>query len=131
VILIDTTVWIDYLRGIPTSQVEWLEGAMERQRLGLVDLILCEVLQGVRDHQHLEEVSHALSRFAIFTTGGTELALAAARNYITLRRQGYTVRKTIDCLIATFCLMHDHALLHNDRDFDPFEQFLGLPVVQT
>ena len=130
-ILIDTTVWIDYLRGITTSQVEWLEGALERQRLGLVDLILCEVLQGVRDHQQLEEVSRALSRFAIFMTGGTELALASARNYITLRRQGYTVRKTIDCLIATFCLMHDHALLHNDRDFDPFEQFLGLPVVQT
>jgi predicted nucleic acid-binding protein len=131
VILIDTTVWIDYLRGITTSQVEWLEGALERQRLGLVDLMLSEVLQGVHDHQQLEEVSRALSRFAIFTTGGTELALASARNYITLRRQGYTVRKTIDCLIATFCLMHDHALLHNDRDFDLFEQFLGLPVVQT
>jgi predicted nucleic acid-binding protein len=131
VILIDATVWIDYLRGIPTSQVEWLEGAMERQRLGLVDSVLCEVLQGMRDHQHLEEVSLALSRFAIFTTGGTELALAAARIYITLRREGYTIRKTIGCLIATFCLMHDHALLHNDRDFDPFEQFLGLPVVQT
>src|ERR671924_125281 len=80
------------LRGKPTSQVEWLEGAMGRQRLGLIDLVLCEVLQGVRDHQHLEEVSRALSRFAIFTTGGAELALAAARNYITLRRQGYTVR---------------------------------------
>ena len=130
-VIIDTTVWIDYLRGTSTSQVTWLEEAMERQRLGLVDLILCEVLQGVRTHTHLEEVCQALSRFAIFTTGGTALAIAAASNYVTLRHQGYTVRKTIDCLIATFCLMHDHTLLHNDRDFDPFEQFLGLPVVQT
>ena len=130
-VIVDTTVWIDYLRGTSTAQVTWLEEAMERQRLGLVDLILCEVLQGVRTHAHLEEVRQALSRFAIFTTGGTALAIAAASNYVALRRQGYTVRKTIDCLIATFCLMHDHTLLHNDRDFDPFEQFLWLPVVQT
>ncbi len=130
-VIVDTTVWIAYLRGTSTAQVAWLEEAMERQRLGLVDLILCEVLQGVRTHKHLEEVCRALSRFTIFTTGGTELAIAAARNYVALRHQGYTVRKTIDCLIATFCLRHDHALLHNDRDFDPFERFLGLLVVQT
>ena len=90
-VIVDTTVWIDYLRGTSTAQVTWLEEAMERQRLGLVDLILCEVLQGVRTHTHLKEVRQALSRFAIFTTGGTALAIAAASNYVALRHQGYTV----------------------------------------
>lgn len=130
-VIVDTTVWIDYLRGTSTPQATWLEMAMDRQRLGLLDLMLCEVLQGVRDDQQLEEVRQVLSRFAIFTTGGVALATAAARNYLMLRHQGRTVRKTIDCLIATFCLTHDHILLHNDRDFDPFEKFLGLSVVKT
>ncbi len=130
-VIVDTTVWIDYLRGTSTPQVTWLEMEMERQRLGLLDLILCEVLQGVRDNEQMEEVRQALSRFVIFATGGAAFALAAARNYLALRRQGRTVRKTIDCLIATFCLIHDHTLLHNDRDFDPFARFLGLSVVKT
>ena len=129
-VIVDTTVWIDYLRGISTPQVTWLEAAMERQRLGLLDLMLCEVLQGVCDEQQLDEVRQILSRFAIFTTGGVALAIAAARNYLVLRRQGRTVRKTIDCLIATFCLIHDHTLLHNDHDFGPFEEFLGLSVIK-
>ena len=130
-VIVDTTVWIDYLRGTSTPQVTWLETAMERQRLGLLDLMLCEVLQGVRDEQQLDEVRQLLSRFVIFTTGGVALAIAAARNYLVLRRQGRTVRKTIACLIATFCLIHDHTLLHNDHDFDPFEKFLGLSVLPT
>jgi predicted nucleic acid-binding protein len=130
VVIVDTTVWIDYLRGTSTPQVTWLEMAIERQRLGLLDLILCEVLQGVRDNRQLEEVHQALAHFVIFATGGVACAIAAARNYLVLRHQGHTVRKTIDCLIATFCLMHDHTLLHNDRDFDPFERFLGLSVIK-
>jgi predicted nucleic acid-binding protein len=131
VVIVDTTVWIDYLRGTSTPQVTWLEIAIEHQRLGLLDVMLCEVLQGVRDEQQLDEVRQVLSRFAILTTGGVTLAIAAARNYLVLRRQGRTVRKTIDCLIATFCLIHDYTLLHNDRDFDPFEKFLGLSVLPT
>jgi hypothetical protein len=131
VVIVDTTVWIDYLHGTATPQVTWLEMAMDRQRLGLLDVMLCEVLQGMRDDQQLEEVRQVLSRFALFTTGGVALAIAAARNGLMLRRQGRTVRKTMACLIATFCLTHDHPLLHNDRDFDPFEKFLGLSVVKT
>ena len=130
-VIVDTTVWIDYLRGTSTPQVIWLEIAMERQRLGLLDVMLCEVLQGVRDDPQLDEVRQILSRFAIFTTGGVALTIAAARNYLVLRRQGRTVRKTIACLTATFCLIHDHTLLHNDCDFDPFEKFLGLSVIKT
>lgn len=128
-VIIDTTVWIDYLNGIQTPQTEWLETEVEKQRLGLTDLILCEVLQGVKDEHLAAETQRELLKFEILPMGGVDLAVAAARNYRKLRVQGLTVRKTVDCLIATFCLMNRHALLHNDRDFDPFEQVLGLPVV--
>lgn len=128
-VIIDTTVWIDYLNGIQTPQTEWLETEVEKQRLGLTDLILCEVLQGVKDEHLAAETQRELLKFEILPMGGVDLAVAAARNYRKLRVQGLTVRKTVDCLIATFCLMNGHALLHNDRDFDPFEQVLGLPVV--
>jgi predicted nucleic acid-binding protein len=102
---------------------------LERQRLGLTDIILCEVLQGVQDDAAAKVVERALARFEVFETGGVRLAREAARNYRTLRRRGQTVRKTIDCLIATFCLRNQHSLLHRDRDFDPFERFLELPVI--
>ena len=128
-IIVDTTVWVDYLAGAGTPQTDWLDAAMGRQRLGLTDLVLCEVLQGVRGDRRFAEVRRELLKYEIFTTGGTELAIAAARNYRTLRTKGYTVRRTIDCLIATFCLANGHTLLHGDRDYDPFEQALGLHVI--
>ena len=128
-VIVDTTVWVDYLRGTQTPQTDWLEAEMERQRLGLTDLNLCEVLQGVRDEREVIQVRRKLLNFEVFATGGIELATAAARNYRTLRSRGFTIRKTIDCLIATFCLTHSHTLLHNDRDFTPFEQILGLRVM--
>jgi predicted nucleic acid-binding protein len=129
VVIVDTTVWVDYLNGINTPEVEWLDRESERQRLGLLDLTLCEVLPGVPTDAAAARVLRALRRFEIFDTGGIVLAEAAARNYRSLRARGRTVRKTIDCLIATFCLEHSHALLHCDRDFDPFEDVLGLQVV--
>jgi predicted nucleic acid-binding protein len=95
----------------------------------LLDLTVCEVLQGVSTDAAAARVLRALRRFEIFDTGGIALAVAAARNYRSLRARGRTVRKTIDCLIATFCLEHSHTLLHCDRDFDPFEDVLGLQVV--
>ena len=128
-VIIDTTVWIDYLNGAPTPHADWLDGEVGRQRLGLTDIILCEVLQGIRDDRLFAEVQTELLRFEVFSTGGTELAIATARNYRVLRAQGHTVRTTIDGLIATFCLLNGHALLHNDRDFDPFEHVLGLHVI--
>ncbi len=128
-VIVDTTVWIDYLNGVQTLQVGWLERELEYQRLGLTDLILCEVLQGVRDERQAAETRRELMKFDVFSTGGIELAVAAAQNYRALRAQGRIVRRTIDCWIATFCLLNDYLLLHNDRDFDPFEQFLGLRVV--
>ncbi len=128
-IIIDTSVWIDYLGGFETVQTRWLEQAFLTQRLGLTDLILYELLQGIREYNLFDEVQHAMREFEIFPIGGVELAVQSARNFRTLRANGYMVRKTIDCLIATFCLENDHQLLHNDGDFTPFEQVLGLQVI--
>lgn len=127
-VIVDATVWVDYLNGIGTLEVEWLDRESERQRLGLPDLTVCEVLQGVSTDA-AAQVLRTLRRFEIFDAGGVVLAETVARHYRSLRARGRTVRKTIDCLIATFCLEHSHALLHCDRDFDPFEDVLGLEVV--
>lgn len=128
-VIVDSTVWIDYLNGTRTSQTEWLDREISRQRLGLIDIILCEVLQGLRHERHFRSAQSALLRFEVFTTGGVEVALATAINYRTLPTRRRMVRTTIDAWIATFCLLHGHRLLHNDRDFDHFEQLLGLQVV--
>lgn len=128
-VIIDTTVWIDYLNGTASAQAAWLDREAERQRLGLTDIILCEVLQGIRNDAAFAQVRRTLENFEVFETGGTDLAVAASQNYRRLRHMGFTVRKTIDCLIATFCMETGHPLLHHDRDFDPFEKYLGLGVV--
>jgi predicted nucleic acid-binding protein len=131
VVIVDTTVWIDYLRGTESPETHWLDRELQRQRLGLTDLILCEVLQGIRDKNAFARVQGQLLKFEVFRTGGHALAIAAAHNYRDLQERGYTVRKTIDCLIATFCLQSKHRLLHRDRDFDFFEKELGLQVVHA
>ena len=128
-IVVDTTVWVDYLQGAQNAETDWLDQELDRQRLALTDIIFCEVLQGLSDDATAKEVEDLLLRFEMFATGGVDLAREAARNYRTLRRRGRTVRKTIDCLIATFCIREGHSLLHRDPDFDPFEKFLELSVV--
>jgi len=129
VVIVDTTVLVDYFQGVRNPETDWLDDQLERQRLGLTDIILCEVLQGVRDDVAAKEVERELAKLDVFETGGVALARDAARNYRALRNRGHTVRKTIDCLIASFCLREHHSLLHRDRDFDPFEKFLDLSVV--
>ena len=128
-IIVDTTVWIDYLNGVSTRESAWLDQEMTRRRLGLLDLMVCEILQGLASDAEAVRVLRHLRRFEILETGGVELAVAAAHNYRRLRQRGRTVRKTIDCLIATFCLRESHALLHSDRDFDAFEELLQLDVI--
>lgn len=128
-VIVDTTVWIDYLGGITNPETTWLDKALSRERLGLTDLILSEVLQGVRDDVAFRRVRQQLIRFIVFSAGGQHLAITAAQNYRTLRQRGFTIRKTIDCWIASFCMVSDHQLLHRDRDFDIFERILGLKVV--
>ena len=130
-VIVDTTVWVDYFRGIRSPETDWLDVELDRQRLGLTDIILCEVLQGVHDDSAAADVERRLRKLEILETGGVELATAAARNYRVLRARGHTVRKTIDCLIATFCIHNGHSLLHRDRDFDPFERYLELSVIHA
>jgi predicted nucleic acid-binding protein len=127
--IVDTTVWIDYLGGTVNPHTDWLDRELNLQRLGLTDLILCEILQEIRADTDFTRVRRDLSRFEVFDTGGEALAVASAQNYRFLRSHGHTVRKTIDCLIATFCVVEGHALLHHDHDFDPFEKHLGLRVI--
>lgn len=128
--IVDTTVWVDYLRGTRTPHTDWLEANLTKERLGLTELILCEVLQGITQDAHFDAVQEELLRFEVFETGTVELAVEAAVNYRRLRAAGRTVRRTIDSLIATFCLLEGHTLLHNDRDYDLFEDVLGLKVVR-
>jgi predicted nucleic acid-binding protein len=128
-VIIDTTVWIDLFGGFANAETRWLDAEAEQQRLGLTDVILCEVLQGIRSDAELKKVEQELLKCEVFATGGIEMAMAAAGNYRELRRKGFAVRKTIDCWIATFCLREGHSLLHRDRDFDVFEKALGLRVI--
>jgi predicted nucleic acid-binding protein len=128
-VIVDTTVWVDYLNDVTTPETEWLDRQLTRQPLGLLDLMICEILQGLSTDEEAVRVLRDLRRFQIFETGGLELATLAAKHYRVLRARGRTVRKTIDCLIATFCIREGHSLLHCDRDFEPFERLLGLEVV--
>jgi predicted nucleic acid-binding protein len=131
VVIVDTTIWIDYFRGISNPETDWFDAELDRQRLGVTDLIVCEVLQALRDEQTAADVERQLLKLHVFETGTIALAREAARNYRALRSRGHTVRKTIDCLIATFCIREGHLLLHRDRDFDPFETHLKLSVLHV
>ena len=128
-VIVDSTVWVDYFNGLPNPETDWLDGQMDQQRLGLTTIIVCEVLQGLREERKAIAVATALRQFEVFEMPNLAVALQAARNYRTLRSRGRTVRKTVDVLIATFCIEEQHSLLHRDRDFDPFEELLGLSVV--
>ena len=128
-VIVDTTVWIDYLRGLRNKETDYFDRELNRQRFGLTDLILSETLQGIGDEKAFTRVLRDLRNFVIFETGGEELAVEAARNFGSLRQRGRTIRKTIDCLIATFCIRHGHSLLHRDRDYDYFEDLVGLDVI--
>ena len=128
-VIVDTSVWIDYFNEVPTASAIWLDSAIENQEIGITSLGLCEVLQGVRSEKQFHDFLTAMLAFTVFETGSAELAIAAAENYMKLRRRGITIRSTIDCLIATFCIQGNHSLLHRDRDFDAYEHHLGLSVL--
>jgi predicted nucleic acid-binding protein len=127
-VIVDSSVLIDYLADRSTPQTEWIEKNSGLQRIGVTTLILTEILQGIREDDRFAETLDALDHFAVFEAGGRDLAVASARNYRALRQRGITIRNTIDCLTATFCIAERHELLHNDRDFDPFEEHLHLEV---
>ena len=129
-ILVDSSVWIDYLRGTASPQAEKLDALLGTVPLAIGDLILTEVLQGCATDREFNAVKRTLSTLHTVNLGGLELAIEAAKNFRKLRALGLTVRKTIDTVIATRCIMDGLELLHSDRDFDPFEKHLGLRCVR-
>ncbi len=128
-LIVDSTVWIDYFNGNITPQSNFLHDAVSSIHILVGDLILAEVLQGFRKDSDFEAARLALGKFEQANFVNPALAVQSARNFRLLRKKGLTVRKTIDSLIATYCIENNHDLLHRDSDFDPYEQFLGLRVV--
>lgn len=125
-IVVDSSVWIDYFRGTPTAQADELDRLLGRELLATGDLMLAEVLQGFASERDFNRARQLLLSLEVVEMVGADLAIQAARNFRSLRALGVTVRKTIDTLIATCCIERGHALLYVDRDFDPFVQHLGL-----
>ena len=128
-LVVDSTIWIDYFNGVETPHVEFLNRALERTPILVGDLILTEVVQGFRHEVDFETARHLLTRFTQAQMVNPALAVQSALNYRILRKKSITVRKTIDSLIATYCIENDHDLLHNDSDYDGYEKHLGLMVV--
>jgi predicted nucleic acid-binding protein len=126
VILVDSSVWIDYFRGRSTATSDRLDELLAAEPLLIGDLMLTEVLQGFTGDREFNEALRLLGTLAIVDIAGQEIAIAAATNDRRLRARGVTVRKTIDALIATRCILGGHALLYSDWDFDPFVEHLGL-----
>lgn len=130
-ILVDSSVWIDYFRSADTPQVALLDSLLGRSPLAVGDLIAAEVLQGVRDEREFKWVKKTLDAFEHIDLAGYDLAVKASGNYRSLRAMGITIRKTIDTVIATRCIEDGLTLLHADRDFLPFSQHLGLKVAYS
>lgn len=128
-ILVDSSVWIDYFNGQSTPQVEILDQLLDTQPLAIGDIILTEVLQGFRQDTDYATAKQLLTSLTIFQLINPDLSIKSADNFRDLRKRGITVRKTIDVIIATFCIEANHALLFSDRDFIPFAQYLGLNAV--
>jgi predicted nucleic acid-binding protein len=126
VILVDSSVWIDYFRGATTPQAEKLDALLGTEPVAIGDLILAEVLQGFVSDRDFNQGRELLDSLDIVDLGGRDIAIQAARNFRLLRRLGVTVRKTIDTIIATRCIESRLTLLYSDRDFDPFVTHLGL-----
>lgn len=129
-IIADTSVWIDFFRGSDEPHVKQLENALISDRLYIGDLIIAELLQGVKNDKGAKEIREIISKLTAVNMVNESIAYKSAENYRTLRSNGKTVRKTIDMLIATFCIERGMTLIHNDRDFDPIEEILGLKVLK-
>jgi predicted nucleic acid-binding protein len=122
VILVDSSVWIDYFKGRSTPQNGKLDQLLGAEDLAIGDLILVEVLQGFREDREFESARRLLLSLSLVDLCGPDIAIQAARNYRSLRSRGFTIRKTIDCVIATCCIERGYQLLHSDKDFDVFKR---------
>ncbi len=128
-IIVDSSVWVDYFNGKISRQTDSLDRLLGQEDIVVGDLILTEVLQGFRDDAQFGEAKRLFDGFKIVSMVGKDLAIKAANNYRTLRKRGSTVRKTIDMMIATYCIHNQIPLLYSDRDFDPIVAHLGLKTV--
>jgi len=131
VILVDSSVWIDYFSGRATPQTDWLDDALGDEFIVVGDLILTEVLQGFQRDRDFRTAKDLLLTFPVMEMLGQDLTIESAANVRRLRKKGVTIRKTIDVIIATFCLHHRLSLLHDDRDFEPMERHLKLKTVRA
>lgn len=125
-ILVDSSVWVDYFNGVRSRETDFLDSTLGHEPVAIGDLILTEVLQGFRSDADYQMAKLLLLGLTVFELLGQDLAVRAADNYRALRRRGVTVRKTVDCIIATFCIERGLPLLYTDRDFEPFVRSLGL-----
>lgn len=130
-ILVDSSVWIDYFNGQPTLEAHKLDSLLGVEPLAIGDLILTEVLRGFRVDTDYQTAKKLLLTLSVFDMLGADLAIQSADNFRFLRKRGITVRKTADVIIATYCIEHDHSLLFADKDFLPFVTHLGLKAVTT
>jgi predicted nucleic acid-binding protein len=130
-IIVDSSVWIDYFNGRDIPEVGTLDRLLEKELLAVGDLILVEVLQGFRQDKDYQTAKRLLTSLTVFEMLDTGIAIKSADNFRYLRKKGITVRKTIDVMIATFCIEHNHELLFSDKDFAPFVEHLGLMAVTT
>lgn len=128
-VIVDSSVWIDAFWGTVNRHSSWLNAAIGREQIGLTTLILCEVLQGSRTEAQFRNSRRRLLGLPVFEIFTTEMAVAAAQNFRILRDRGVTIRRPVDCMIATFCIAEGYQLLHRDRDFNAFEAHLGLQVI--
>lgn len=127
--MVDSSVWISYLNAKSTQETEFLESILGKSPIVMPDLVYSEILQGYREDFVFQETKKFLNEFPFAILGSKELALSSAENYRFLRKKGVTIRKTIDCYIASYCISKDIPLLHSDRDFDPFVEHLGLKSI--
>ncbi len=129
-IVVDSSVWIDYLNGKENNKTKLLDSSLDNELICIGDIILLEVLQGIKSDSEFNAVKTAFNIFPYFDMVGKTIAYKAAENYRYLRRKGVTVRKSVDMIIGTYCLENGIALLHNDKDFDLMEKHLGLKTVK-
>jgi predicted nucleic acid-binding protein len=129
-ILVDSSVWIDYFNGHNTAQTDWLDSALGNVPIIMGDLILTEVLQGFQDDKDFKVARNLLLSIPFMQMAGQQLAIESAMNYRFLRKNGVTVRKTIDVMIGTFCIHYKLPCLYQDKDFDPMVKFLKLKTVE-
>ncbi len=131
-ILVDTSVWIDFLKGAESRERHALHRLIEEEEeISITEIVLTEILQGIKEDEDFKRVKDYLLEFSVHGPKGIETYLKAAEIYRECRKKGKTVRKTVDCIIAAMCIENSLTLLHKDNDFDIIEECAGLKVLKV